>query len=132
MRANGKFDISMTPKEPSLISYSRITTGHMVFEKVFSGDIRGTSKGQMLSAVSTTPGSAGYVALEVFDVEIAGRQGQFTCQHYGRKTDSDSELILQVVPDSGAGELSGITGTMTIEIDNGEHFYAFDYEISEL
>jgi len=38
------------------------------------------------------------------------------------------ELNIRVVPDSGTGELTGITGTMTIRIEaDGKHFYDFDY-----
>jgi len=39
-------------------------------------------------------------------------------------------LSVTVVPDSGSGELSGISGRMTIEIDAGKHSYAFEYAIS--
>lgn len=38
-------------------------------------------------------------------------------------------LILEVVPDSGAGELEGLTGTMAIIIVDGNHHYEFDYEL---
>jgi hypothetical protein len=40
-------------------------------------------------------------------------------------------LILEVVPDSGTDELSGISGSMSITIDNGQHFYDFDYRLGE-
>jgi hypothetical protein len=42
-----------------------------------------------------------------------------------------AQLSLTVVPDSGSGELAGLAGTMTIEIQDGAHFYAFDYSLSE-
>ncbi|MGZ3747880.1 MAG: DUF3224 domain-containing protein [Pseudobdellovibrionaceae bacterium] len=32
------------------------------------------------------------------------------------------KLILEVVPDSGEGELSGLSGTMEIKIESGKHF----------
>jgi len=37
------------------------------------------------------------------------------------------QLVITVVPDSGTGDLAGITGTMTIDIKDGKHFYTFDY-----
>jgi Protein of unknown function (DUF3224) len=40
-------------------------------------------------------------------------------------------LVLEVVADSGAGELTGIGGTMSIKIENGQHFYTFEYLFSE-
>jgi hypothetical protein len=37
------------------------------------------------------------------------------------------ELTVKVVPGSGTGELTGITGTMTIAPQNGKHSWKFDY-----
>jgi hypothetical protein len=36
-----------------------------------------------------------------------------------------------VVPDSGAGDLAGLEGTMTIEIVDDKHLYTFDYALGE-
>jgi hypothetical protein len=33
------------------------------------------------------------------------------------------------VPDSATEELSGLSGTMAIEIEHGKHFYEFEYEL---
>ena len=38
-------------------------------------------------------------------------------------------LILEVIPDSGEGELTGLTGKMEIKIEEGKHFYSFDFEM---
>ena len=41
-----------------------------------------------------------------------------------------AELTVTVVPDSGAGELRGLTGKMRIVIaPDGAHSYEFDYKI---
>lgn len=40
------------------------------------------------------------------------------------------QLRVTVVPDSGTGELRGISGSMTIEIVDGRHLYTFDYAFS--
>jgi hypothetical protein len=40
-------------------------------------------------------------------------------------------LSVTVVPDSGAGQLEGIAGTMTIKIDRGKHSYDFEYTLPE-
>jgi hypothetical protein len=39
------------------------------------------------------------------------------------------QLLISVVPDSGTGALTGIDGTVTIRIVDGEHFYEFDYSL---
>jgi hypothetical protein len=40
-------------------------------------------------------------------------------------------LAVTVVPDSGTGQLTGITGTMNIIIAEGKHSYEFEYEVGE-
>ena len=44
------------------------------------------------------------------------------------KQNSD-RLILEVIPDSGSGELQTLSGKMAIKIENGLHYYEFDYEL---
>jgi hypothetical protein len=62
---------------------------------------------------------------------LHGRSGSFVFQHSGTMQRGAAQLSLTVVPDSGSGELAGLAGTMTIEIQDGAHFYAFDYSLSE-
>ena len=38
-----------------------------------------------------------------------------------------SALSIMVVPDSGTDELMGLTGTLSINIVEGKHFYDFLY-----
>jgi hypothetical protein len=40
-------------------------------------------------------------------------------------------LVVNVVPDSGTDELTGLAGTMTIRIEDGKHFYDFEYTLAE-
>ncbi|MEP6817987.1 MAG: DUF3224 domain-containing protein [bacterium] len=40
------------------------------------------------------------------------------------------ELSVIVVPDSGTGELIGLTGTMDIKVTDGKHFYEFEYTLA--
>jgi hypothetical protein len=41
------------------------------------------------------------------------------------------ELSITVVPDSGSRALHSLTGTMTIEVENGQHFYDLEYALPE-
>lgn len=36
---------------------------------------------------------------------------------------------ITVVPDSGTDELKGLVGSMTIDIDDGKHFYTIAYTL---
>ena len=41
------------------------------------------------------------------------------------------QLSITVVPDSGSGQLTGLSGKMTIKIVDGKHYYEFDYTLAE-
>lgn len=105
--------------------------GRHALDKTYHGDLSGTGIGEMLSAGTTTPGSAGYVAIEKVTGRLGGRTGSFYLMHYGVMTRGDGSLRIEVIPDSGANDLVGLTGTMQIKIAaGGVHSYVFDYELA--
>jgi hypothetical protein len=127
MIAKGEFDVSLQPLKPYAAGAAGIRLGRMSIDKVFRGDLEGTSQGEMLSARTAVETSAGYVALEQVQGTLDGKQGTFVLQHFGTTQADTNRLLLEVVPDSGTGELQGLSGSMTIEIREGKHFYEFDY-----
>lgn len=124
--ATGTFDVELLPQTDEKADP---TLGRMTLDKQFHGDIEGTSQGQMLTAMTATKGSAGYVAVERVTGTLKGRTGSFTLQHSGSMNRNTPQLTITVVPDSGTGQLEGITGTFTIKITEGKHFYDFDYTL---
>ncbi len=104
--------------------------GRMSIDKVFHGDLEATSKGEMLTAMTASEGSAGYVAVERVSGNLDGRKGNFALIHLGLMGGGKSELRISVVPDSGTEELAGINGTITVKINNEKHSYEFDYSLS--
>jgi len=127
-RATGTFDVKVTPQTPEE-KVGDPTVGRMSLDKQFHGDLEASSKGQMLSVVTETPGSAGYVAMERVVGTLHGRTGSFALQHNGTMTRGAPQLVVRVVPDSGTGQLLGLVGTMTIKIVEGKHLYEFDYTL---
>lgn len=125
-RATGSFEVQLAPQTDADAS-----VGRMTIDKQFAGGLEGTSKGQMLAAMTATKGSAGYVAMERVTGKLAGRSGTFVLQHSGTMDRGTPSLTITVVPDSGTGELAGLTGTMTIEITEGKHLYVFEYSLGE-
>ena len=125
--ASGTFEVKLTPQAPD--ADGEPSVGRMSLDKQFHGDLEGTSKGQMLAVRSDVEGSAGYVAMERVTGTLAGKTGSFALQHYGIMNRGAPSLTISVVPDSGTGELAGIAGTMTINIEDGKHFYALDYTL---
>ena len=122
--ATGTFEVKLTPQETEDKSLGRMT-----IEKQWLGDLTGTSKGQMLTGGDPQTGSAGYVAIEKFSGTADGRKGTLILQHSATMIRGKGELTITVVPDSGTGELQGITGELTIRIEGGKHFYDFEYSL---
>jgi len=128
-RATGPFDVKLAPQPPEPESP---TLGRMTIDKQFHGELEAVSQGQMLSVITSTQGSAGYVAMEIVAGTLGGHKGTFVLQHSATMNRGQPQLSVTVVPDSGTGELRGLSGSMNIRIEpGGKHFYDFDYEIAE-
>lgn len=129
--ARGPFTVKMAPQGEGDTT-DGISTGRMSLDKVFSGDVDATGKGEMLAARTAIDDSAGYVAIERVTGTLAGRKGSFVLQHSGTMTRGEQHLVIGVVPDSGTGELTGIAGTMTIDIGaDGAHRYDLTYTLPD-
>lgn len=127
--AKGTFEVKVIPLAEDKSEGS--TLGRMSIDKQFRGDLEGTSKGEMLSAGTSVKGSAGYVAIERVSGTLNGRKGTFVLQHTGTMNRGTPSLSVDVVPDSGTDQLSGITGTLTIIIADGKHSYEFEYSLPQ-
>jgi len=114
-RATGTFDVKITPQATDTPTEGS-PLGRLSIDKQFHGDLEGTSKGEMLTAGTAIKNSAVYVAVERVTGTLHGKTGTFALHHTGIMNRGDQSLTITVVPDSGTGELTGITGTLSIEI----------------
>jgi hypothetical protein len=128
MIVNGTFEVSMHP-EPPYDAIDGVTLARVRFDKRFVGPLDATSDVNMLGARTPVDGSAGYVALERVTGALEGRRGTFVLQHMGVMTRGTPSLQVTIVPDSGTGELVGISGRMDIQIVDGKHLYELDYKL---
>lgn len=128
MHAEGTFDVKNSPLAAEDAT-NGTAIGRFGLDKQFHGDLEATSKGEMLGAGNPATGTAGYVAIEEVTGKLKGRNGSFALQHFGTMEDNKFDLVVKVVPGSGAGELTGIAGIMTIAIANGKHSWKFDYSL---
>jgi len=129
-RAIGNFEVQMNPQPPDE-KVGDPTIGRMSIDKQFQGNLEATSRGQMLAAGTDVKGSAGYVAMERVTGTLNGRNGTFALQHSGTMTRGTPHLSITVVPDSGTGELVGLTGKMLVVIVDGKHSYEFEYTFAD-
>jgi hypothetical protein len=128
MKAMGSFEVKMTPQDDK----AGDGLSRMLLDKQYHGDLEGTAKGQMLTGGISASKSGAYVAIEKFTGTLRGRSGSFVLHHTGIMTRGTPDLTILVAPDSGTGELSGISGKMTIHIAaDGKHSYEFEYTIAE-
>ncbi len=125
----GSFDVSLQPLDLAF-AHPAPGLGRMSIDKQFHGDLEGTSKGEMLSAMSTVKGSAGYVAIERVTATLMGKKGTFVLQHSAFMNRGTQSMKISVVPDSGTDELTGLTGELTIEIIEKKHYYVFTFDIN--
>lgn len=125
-QAAGTFQVKLAPQQ---VAFEESGLGRLSIDKVFQGDLDGTSKGEMVAYRTAVQGSAGYVAMERVTATLHGRAGAFVLQHSGTMNRGAQHLDLNVVPDSGTGELEGLAGSMKIIIEGGQHSYEFDYTL---
>ena len=125
--ARGTLDVTIEA-EPPFLEQDGIKLNRNMVRKEFSGDVADKSEAQMVAAYTATPGSAGYVAIEHFTGSVGGKSGSFVLQHHGLMEKGEAALTVTIVPDSGTGELAGISGTLEIDNDEEKHSYVLEYE----
>src|SRR5580704_15753329 len=126
MRATGPFEVKMLPQDDKL--GDGIT--RMLLDKHYHGDLDGASKGQMLTTGISANKSGAYLAMETFTGTLQGKTGTFALHHTGIMRGGAPDLTINVVPDSGTGQLAGISGKMNIIITtDGKHSYDFEYTL---
>lgn len=133
MHATGTFEVKVSPTEPTPIA-KEADTGRMTIDKTWSGDLSGTSKGEMLTGLTKSTGSMAYVAMERVSATLGGRTGTFLFAHLAHTQagapQGSGMLNIAVVPNSGTGALAGITGTLTLNITpDNVHHYDFAYTL---
>jgi Protein of unknown function (DUF3224) len=128
MQATGPFDVKLAPQSPAP-GIESANLGRQTIDKQFHGDLEATSLGEMIATMGGVQGSAGYVAMERVTGVLHGKRGTFVLQHTGIMDRGAPSLVITVVPDSGTDALTGLTGTMTIQIEQGKHSYVFDYDL---
>ena len=122
VHAEGSFEVKITPIPTDAGAPPRMTV-----EKVWHGDIEGTSRAEMMTAMGLLKDSGAYVAVERVTGTVLGRRGSFSLVHRGIMTRGEQDLSITVVPDSGTDALQGLRGTVTIRIDpDRRHFYVLD------
>ena len=129
MHVKGEFSIKLTPLDATLGAVDKPKYGRSRIEKEYKGELKATGLGEMLTVRTSAPNSAGYVAVERIEGSIQGREGSFVVQHIGVFNRGASSLRIDIVPDSGTGDLVSIAGTLSIRNEGSRHYYDLEYSL---
>lgn len=127
IHVRGEFDVNLSRQSDE----DSFAMGRMTIDKTFRGDLAGTSKGQMLAFLNAAGDSGGYVAIERVTGTLSGKKGSFALQHSSTMDRGAQHQNVIVVPGSGTDELSGLIGSMVIDIRDRKHFYDFAYSLGD-
>ena len=123
MSATGIFEVNLDPQNDE-----NAPAGRMIIDKKYSGALVGKGIGQMISKRTET-GSAVYSAIEEFEGSLDGKKGAFTLVHYGEMSATGQKLEVNIVADSGSGELENISGSLQIIQEDKMHKYVLNYKL---
>lgn len=99
------------------------------FVKRFTGDLEGTSRGEMVMA-HALQGSAAYTGYERVEATLTGRRGSFILRHNAWMAQGAGSSEVVVMDSSGTGELIGLSGTADIERrEDGTHTLTLSYDL---
>src|SRR3954453_13866765 len=128
--ATGSFKIQSWDEQPQAefdggtkLTRASVTQG-------FSGDLEGSAATESVSFYRADR-TADIVGLQRFEGTLAGRRGSFVLQSVATFDGTTAKGTVLVVPDSGTGELSGLSGRgewSAVSGPDGE--LTLDYELS--
>jgi hypothetical protein len=124
----GSFDVNAAPGAP-LDDADGVVLTRTTIDKRFRGPLDATGCVHMTSARTPVADSAGYVAVERITGTLDGRAGSFVTLHTGVVERGQQSLTVAILPDSGTGELTGISGQMGIDVLDGRHHYTLTYDL---
>ncbi len=134
VKVTGTFSVSsFDPTEvvPDPTITTALPVGVALITKQFGGAIDGRSSTVFTAAFDQATGVGSYTAMESFEGALGGVAGTFNFLHVASTSGSDrTNEFCAIVPGSGTGDLTGITGTGGLSVDaDGTHHIWFDYEL---
>jgi hypothetical protein len=94
---------------------------------LYTGIIEGQGTIQYLFA-NNNQNQGGFVALEKITGQVAGRSGSFVLQQTGSFGSGATIITMTVLPGTGTGELSGLSGQATMEFTEHLESYPIHFE----
>ncbi|MEE9337488.1 MAG: DUF3224 domain-containing protein [Methylococcaceae bacterium] len=98
--------------------------------QAYKGDLIGEGEVEFLMS-HTSNGTASFVGMELVNGSLSGKKGTFIIQHIGTFGSKGACSNWTILPDSGTGELIGISGQGSYSATAETVDMPFSYEIKE-
>jgi hypothetical protein len=128
--ATGTFDVASASEEPyrEVAGEARLT--HALGTQTFNGDIVGEGSIHWLMCY-LPDGGARMVGIQRIEGSICGRAGSVILEATGEHDGTGSRSKWRVIPGSGTGQLTGLTGEGSFEAKGGATVsYRLQFELS--
>lgn len=102
----------------------------VLIKRAYRGDLSGSSVVELQTCI-TGETAFGYAGVEVFEGSMGNRAGGFAFVHIGQREGDALETIGYVVPGSGSGDLTGISGKVAIAMADTGHDFGLTYTLPE-
>jgi hypothetical protein len=120
------WDVTPYDEKPGSPTLSRVAV-----KKTFDCELKGESTAQLLMCASED-GSAGYTVMERVEGCLCGRAGSFVMIHGATHTPQETSRALGfIMPNSGTGELEGISGTVEFKTDEKGKNIILDFVLED-
>jgi hypothetical protein len=121
-------DFHPTAIAPTPPIQTALPIGITTMRKTYAGEITGQSATLFIAAFDRVTGKGTYLAMEAFEGQLGPRSGTFAFVHSATTSGTDrTHEVFFIVPNSGTGDLAGLTGTGGMAIDaDGTHRIWFD------
>ena len=127
--ARGSFQVAGGTEDPYDELEGGIKLTHASGTQTFTGDIDGEGAVHWLMLYRADK-TAHFVGLQRITGSIGGRSGSFVAAAEGDHDGTGSTITFSIVPNSGTGELTGITGDGTLVAKGGPNgTYELDYTL---
>jgi hypothetical protein len=127
--ANGRFAIKNWDEKPYSEGQGLPKLTRASVSKTLTGDIAGESRVEYLM-MYRDDGSATFVGLERFTGQIGDKKGSFVLQRTGVFESGQAKESYSVIPGSGTGDLTGLSGEGHTAVGHGmEHPFKITYEL---
>ncbi len=132
MRISGNYSVKKWDEKPYDVFEDRMKETKASVEYSFSGDMEGTANVEYLMFYKSFDlkdphnAVAEYVGLIKITGSVRGRSGTFALTDNGRFEGGTARSTLAIIPSSGTGGLSNISGTEKYEADRSKYAWELD------